>query len=255
MTDSRQHRGLHPEDSRLFPADAIPTLRRAGEEVVWLVSRGYPQESAVTFVGGHHQLASRQRLALLRACCSEDARGRRRAHEVAPGDAHGAPVSIDALNLIIALEVALSGGLLFRGYDGTLRDLAGLRGTYRLVSETESAIAIAFVGLERLGVGRAEWLFDAPVSNSGRLRARVEEHARGRPFPVETSVVPNPDPLLADRAFVVTSDSWILDRCASWLNLASWLVASFVPRARVVALFDAEAHGAVPGAPSGEPDA
>lgn len=42
--------------------------------------------------------------------------------------------------MIISIEVALSGGTLVIGSDGNIRDLAGLRGTYKIIDKTEEAL-------------------------------------------------------------------------------------------------------------------
>jgi hypothetical protein len=140
-------------------------------------------------------------------------------------------VAIDGFNLIITLEVALSGGLLLDGRDGALRDLAGLRGSYHAVEETDRAIELALDELAELAPSSARFYLDAPVSNSGRLRGRILEHARGRAFPVEVELVPNADAQLTHTPATVTSDSMILDRCPSWLNLVRWIVDRRLPRA------------------------
>ena len=72
-------------------------------------------------------------------------------------------------NTIITLEVALSGSLLLKSMDGTIRDLAALRGTYRLIDKTDSAIMLIGRVLEKMGVNKAIFYLDAPVSNSGKV--------------------------------------------------------------------------------------
>ncbi|WP_041219291.1 DUF5616 domain-containing protein [Desulfitobacterium dichloroeliminans] len=46
---------------------------------------------------------------------------------------------IDGFNLIIALEVTLSGSIIILGRDGVQRDLAGLRGSYKIIEQTDKA--------------------------------------------------------------------------------------------------------------------
>lgn len=224
MPHSQRHRGAHPEDPRLFGEAVLPRLRRAAGEVAYLLSRGYPPDPTLTFVGGHHQLEARQREALRRVACSETQLERRRASELPLSQAAGSTLFIDGFNLIITLEVALSGGVLLRGADGALRDLAGLRGSYHPVEETEAALRLLGEGLGSLGVAAVELLLDAPVSNSGRLRARILEHAAGWPFRVEVKLFPDVDRALVGLPRVVSSDAAVLDACASWLNLGAWLV-------------------------------
>jgi hypothetical protein len=127
--------------------------------------------------------------------------------------------------------VALSGGLVLDCVDGTVRDLAGMRGSYHPVTETDAALAVIGVELIALGPARVRVFLDAPVSNSGRLRGRIEDHAQSWPFPVDVELVPNPDAILARADNAVTSDSTILDRCPSWVNLARYVVDRHIPHA------------------------
>jgi hypothetical protein len=231
MPHRQSHRGPHPDDARLFGAPALPRLRRAAAEVVWLLDRGYPQAATVDWVGGHHQLEARQRMALRRALCAAADGQARRARARSRAEVAGARVAIDGFNLVITVEVALSGGLLLDGSDGALRDLAGLRGSYHPVEETERALGLVGEMLGALAPAGARILLDAPVSNSGRLRARILEHALAWPFAVEVELAPDVDRRLATAANVVSSDSAILDACQSWLDLGGWIVDDRVPDA------------------------
>ena len=75
-------RGPHPGDAKWFRFPQLARLREAAHDVTWLLDRGYPRESAVRFVGDRHQLAARQRLALMRGICSEaERRGRATSEE------------------------------------------------------------------------------------------------------------------------------------------------------------------------------
>lgn len=232
-----QHRGPHPDDARLFSPDTLPRLRRAAEEVAGLLDRGYSTATALTAVGNHHQLELRQRVALSRGCCSEAARQARQARALTPEQLTGLELYIDGFNLMIALEVALGGGVLMEGRDGCLRDLAGLRGSYHLVVETETALAYVGQALMSLGVAGAHFYLDAAVSNSGRLRSVILEQATAWPLTVTVELLPNVDPTLAALAGVVSADAVILDACSSWVNLAVWIVARNIPDARLIHLF------------------
>jgi hypothetical protein len=231
MPNRQRHRGAHPEDLRLFDKTQLRRMRVAAEEVVWLLGRGYPLAGAVEFVGNHHQLEARQRLALQRALCSPEQRRKRGERAIERLDTRGRTLLIDGFNLIITIEVALSGGLVLDCADGTLRDLAGLRGSYHAVDETEVALDLIGRELSALGPARVRFFLDAPVSNSGRLRTRVEAAAQRWPFPTDAEVVPNPDAILARGDNAVSSDSVILDHCGSWLNLGRFIVDRHIPAA------------------------
>jgi hypothetical protein len=231
MPNRQRHRGAHPEDLRLFDRTQLRRMRGPAEEIVWLLGRDYPLAGAVEFVGNHHQLEARQRLALQRALCSPEQQKKRAARAIERTNARDRTLLIDGFNLIITVEVALSGGLVLDCADGTVRDLAGMRGSYHPVAETDDALDLVGRELAALAPARARFFLDAPVSNSGRLRARVEDRSKRWPFPVDAEVVPNPDAILARADNAVTSDSAVLDRCGTWLNLARFIVDRHIPAA------------------------
>jgi len=85
-------------------------------------------------------------------------------------------IAIDGYNLLITIEAAMSGGLIFKGRDGCSRDLASIHGTYHKVSETIPAIELIRSFLQQTGITESLWLLDSPVSNSGRLKTILREH-------------------------------------------------------------------------------
>lgn len=221
MPDKRAHRGPHPEDSKLFNPQTLPLLQSAVADAGWLLSRGYADKSTLKIVGDRYNLNVRQRLAVMRATCSDDSRRNRIARQVSADAAAGQPLGIDGYNLLITLESALAGAVLLDCRDGCIRDLASLHGTYRRVEETLPAIELAAQSLQSLGVREVMWLLDRPVANSGRLKSLILEFARARGLAWDVELVPNPDKLLiVSDLLIATSDSAILDGCKAWLNLA-----------------------------------
>ena len=59
-------RGFMPTDTRDFGEKALPVLRKAAQEIYYLLNRDYPVTSTTRFIGDHCQLSERQRLALAR---------------------------------------------------------------------------------------------------------------------------------------------------------------------------------------------
>ncbi len=235
MPDTRSHRGPHPEDARLFAPEARPTLREASGDLAWLLSRGYVNPSALKLVGDRYRLTARQRIAVERATCSDAARARREAHRVDPDQLRDRPIWLDGYNVLTTIEAALAGGVILTGRDGTYRDMASMHGSYRKVAETSPALELLGRVLTELGPSEARWYLDRPVSNSGRLKAIIEELADARGWAWSVELVADPDPLLAEADPVVaTSDSVILDRCRAWCNLARRTIALHLPEADVV---------------------
>jgi hypothetical protein len=237
MPDQRRHRGPHPDDHRLFGADAVPALRTAVAELAWLLSRGYAHASSVKLVGDRHGLESRQRLAVSRSTCSDADLARRQARLASRQALAGCRVEIDGYNVLTTIEAALSGGVLLLARDGVLRDMASMHGSYRKVDETRPALELIGRTLTGLGVGEALWLLDRPVSNSGRLKTIIEGLAavQGWKWPVE--LVHDPDAELAQSdAIICTADSGILDLCSGWFNLARETVEQHAASAWVLDL-------------------
>ena len=136
-------------------------------------------------------------------------------------DLEGKEVWIDGFNTIITLEVILSEGILFECMDGTIRDLAALRGTYRLIPETSEAVRMMLQALQKARISKATILLDEPVSNSGRLKALIADIGEEFGFELDIQILRDVDRSLYGRENVITSDSVILDHCVSWVNLAA----------------------------------
>ena len=233
MPDSRKHRGPGPEDGRDFGPSAVPPLRAAAGDLAWLLSRGYAEASSLKLVGDRHRLVERQRTAVLRSSCPDEALARRRERCLGADDLRGRSLRVDGFNLILTLESALGGGVVLGGRDGSYRDLAGVHGTYRRVAETQPALELAATWLRARGVAGCHWLLDAPVSNSGRLAALI----RAADPTWTAEVVPDPDRALARPGDpIATADAGILDRCGAWVALSRRIVDDAIPGAFVVDL-------------------
>jgi len=229
-------RGSDPQDYKWFSKEAIVKLQKAQQEVEWLLGRGYSIGPVTEFVGNSYQFSLRQRNALQRSTTSKQLSEKRKAKEVPLTKAREEIIYIDGFNLIITLEVALSKGILVHGNDGVIRDIAGLRGTYRIIDKTEKALEIIGKTINNLGVPQVKIFLDAPVSNSGRLKSRILSNSEGWNSITEVELVPNPDKILVDLSRVVTSDSIILDYCKSWFNLTGKAIEDYIKEANIIDL-------------------
>ena len=112
--------------------------------------------------------------------------------------------------------------------DGTIRDLAALRGTYRLIDKTDQAIVLIGRMLEKHKTAKAVFYLDAPVSNSGRLKQRIADLLKEFSFEVQVEVIHNVDTVLEKLDHVITSDAIILNKCISWINLNKRIMEEFI---------------------------
>jgi len=198
-----------------------------------LMSKEYATPSALKLVGDHFNLTERQRTAIQRASCSDQALTNRRKKEVALSAISDQPLLIDGYNILTTLETALSGGPIFACRDGCFRDMASIHGTYRKVEETIPALNLLADFLSTANCGPVTILLDSPVSNSGRLKVVIESVNPNW----KVDLVPNPDPILAaGDQIVVTADSVILDAAKRWLNLAREIVTGRIPQSWIIDL-------------------
>jgi len=225
MPDRRHHRGAHPSDRLLFAEPNLQELRQAVSDLSWLMTKGYAPAASLKLVGDRYELKARQRLAVARAACSDQQRARRMAGRITLIENNR--ILIDGFNLLITIEAALSGGPLLLCRDGLIRDLSSVHGSYRTVDETESAILLIGEFLEAGKVDTVEWLLDKPVSNSGKLAARIREIATEKNWPWIVGLDNNPDKLLKkSKSTVITSDSNILDAGVQWVDGAGSILSA-----------------------------
>ncbi len=198
----------------LFAARCLPLLWKAGAELAWLLNRGYSSKPALELVGDHHQLHRRQREALQRTICTATRAQIRRSRKVS---LQGRKVAVDGFNVLIGIEAALSGGLMLRGLDGFIRNLADMRGTYRMVEETSEAAMLAHKALT--SAAQAVWFLDRPVSNCFRLATLL--HRVGCHVRVIDRVDHHLCSLTAEENhwIIATADSRILDRVPEVVDL------------------------------------
>jgi len=142
MPDTRKHRGPHPDDARLFAPKNAELLRRAVSDYSMLLTAGYAPKSSLKLVGDRFALTGRQRLAVMRSACSDRQLEERQSRQLDTDRLKGRAIVIDGYNLLITTESALSGAAIFIGRDRCMRDLSGVHGSYRKVTETIGAIEL-----------------------------------------------------------------------------------------------------------------
>jgi hypothetical protein len=235
--DRRTSRGPNPKDEACFSGKALPVLRRAVDDLSWLLSRGYSMKAALKLVGDRHLLRDRQRKALQRCAASDSDCASRTRRLMAPNAIEGETLLVDGYNVLLTVEAALSGGLLLLGRDGALRDLAAMSKHYRRVDVTRKAVELIYRYIDTTGCARVLWCLDRPVSNSGRLKNLIEQVVVAADASWLIELTSQTDKLLRQSPNIVaTADSAILDTCGTWFNLAREVVSSSVRDAWILDL-------------------
>ena len=234
---TERHRGVNPQDVKYFATEQLSKLKTAVNELSWLLSRGYAISASCNLVGDRYQLTSRQRLAIARVVCADEQIIKRQTKCLPISNLKDQTVVIDGFNLLITIETALGGGVIFNCSDGCYRDLSAVYGSYKIVAETRAAIEYIGRTLEQGAPEKIVWLFDKPVSNSGRVAGVVREIAREHNWPFEAEVTNSTDSLLSkSKHTIITCDSAILEQTRSWCNLACITIKQQIPDAWIVNL-------------------
>jgi len=127
--------------------------------------------------------------------------------------------------VLILLESLLSDAYIFEGLDGCYRDLSGVHGTYKRVNQTQKSIELISEFFQKAKLRKLIWIFDKPVSNSGRIKEIILDFAQENNLSWEVELEFNPDKFLVENAEITaSSDAWILDNGKNWFNVIDFLI-------------------------------
>ena len=214
---NQRNRGKNSNDDSLFGSDIIQQKLK---------------EASLQLVGNKHRLNVIQQQAVRGMSASQQQIERRKSHDIAFDNLDNETIIIDGFNLLIILESVLSGAYVFKGLDEAYRDLSGVHGTYKRVQQTENVLLIVGNLLKK---HKVIWVFDKPVSNSGKLKTMFRETAEQHDFNWEIILDNNPDKVLAKSDHIVVSaDAWILDRAERWLNLGAYIIEQHISEATII---------------------
>jgi hypothetical protein len=200
-------------------------LQYALGDLYYLLHRDYPLKASLALVGNRYQLVKRQLQALQGMVCSPIELSLRKYKELPPAALKDQTILLDGFNILIILETALSGGFVFEGLDGCYRDISSVHGSYRTVQTTEEALILIGKTLQQLQLQKVIWVFDAPVSNSGKLKGTCYEIATQHNFRWEIRLENAPDKYLIENSgLICSSDAWVLDECKNWFNLGAYII-------------------------------
>ncbi|WP_426276264.1 DUF434 domain-containing protein [Chryseobacterium sp. S-02] len=223
---NNRNRGKNTGDDPLFGSEKqIEKLRSAVQDMHYLLSRNYAEKASSELVGNRYRLKIRQIQAIRGASASDIQIQNRKSKQLEISELENKVIYLDGFNVLILLESLLSEAYIFEGLDSCFRDLSEVYGTYKRVNQTSSAIEWV---AKFYSISKAEkmiWIFDKPVSNSGRIKQMILDFALENNLNWEVDLEFNPDKFLAKNAgIVISSDAWILDNCKKWVNLIQYLI-------------------------------
>lgn len=223
---NNRNRGKNTGDDTLFSSQKqIDKLKLAVQDMRYLLSRNYAEKASSELVGNHYRLKARQIQAFRGASASENQIQIRKNKELQISDLKNKTIYLDGFNVLILLESLLSDAYIFEGVDGCFRDLSGVHGTYKRVNQTQKAIELVASFFEKCKLEKLVWIFDKPVSNSGRIKEMILDFAEENDLNWSLELEFNPDKFLVENTeIMVSSDAWILDFCKNWFNLVKYLI-------------------------------
>ncbi|MFC3160810.1 hypothetical protein SAMN05443633_105158 [Chryseobacterium arachidis] len=236
---NNRNRGKNTGDDAIFGTEKqIDKLKLAVQDMQYLLSRNYAEKASSDLVGNHYRLKTRQIQALRGASASDLQIQNRKSKELEISDLKNKIIYLDGFNVLILLESLLSEAYIFEGLDGCFRDLSGVFGTYKRVNQTQKVIELIAEFFQKSQVEKIIWIFDKPVSNSGRIRQIIQDFAEENNLNWDVDSEFNPDKFLAENAeIVVSSDAWILDHCKNWFNLVGYLMKEENLSANLIKMF------------------
>lgn len=224
-----RNRGKEGRDDLLFGDSKMQfKIKEAVTDVSYLLSRGFSEKSSVQLVGHRYRLNARQQKAVQGMSASSSQVTQLKTTTIAANQLKDQTLVIDAFNILIILESFFSGAYIFKGVDNCYRDVSSVHGTYKRVQQTQDVLIAVGDFLKEAQVKEVIWVFDQPVSNSGRMKMLLGELSRKRNYPWQILLEYNPDKMLAESNHIIaSSDAWILDRTHHWFNLSGAIIEAY----------------------------
>lgn len=200
-------------------------LQKAAEDFRYLLNRGYPRKATLELVGNRYALSSDQRHLLHRGVFSDRDAQSRKKKRVSMKALRNKDLAIDGYNVIITLEAGLSGRLLVLSDDAFFRDISGLSGRFKRTGKTEKALRLLFDVIKTFNPRHTLFLFDAPISKSGRLAEEVRGRLLQENIPGDARAINVPEEILIGfQGVVATSDTAIIDQSEGVIDLAGYIL-------------------------------
>lgn len=219
------NRGKEAKDDQLFGETVKAVFADALRDLHYLLSRKYSEKNALQVVGTRYRLTQRQNRALQCMAASQEQLVSVKEKELTVDKLAGQDLVLDGFNVLILLESLFSQAYLFKGLDDCYRDLSSVHGTYKKVSQTSLALEAVSRFYQENKIKSILWIFDKPVSNSGRIKKMIEEWAASENMNWEVLLENNADEAIINRGKItVTSDAYILRNCNQWFNFIGFLI-------------------------------
>ncbi len=204
---------------------SIKILHEAARDFRYLLNRGYPRKTSLELVGNRYGLTFDERHLLHRGVFSNPDSRLRREKKIPLQEVRNKDLVLDGHNVVMTIEAGLSGRPLILGDDGFIRDISGLSGRFKTTEMTEKVIQFITHAIKNIKPRQSLFLFDAPISMSGRLARKVRLLLKRENLPGDAMAVRVPEKILIGFPGVIaTSDTAIIDQSKMVLDLAGYIL-------------------------------
>jgi hypothetical protein len=211
--------------SSLLRTANLRDLQEGAEDFRYLLDRGYPRKAALELAGNRYGLTFDERHLLHRGVFSKMDSQARRKKKVSVREIRNKDLAIDGHNVLITVEAALSGRPLILADDGFMRDISGLSGSFKKTEITDEAVQLIIMALKKWTPRKTLFLFDAPISMSGKLAEEIRDRLKQANLPGDAKAVKVPEKILIGFPGVIaTSDTAIINPSKKVLDLAGYIV-------------------------------
>ena len=209
------------------------SLQKAAQDLRYLLNRGYPRKVTLELVGNRYGLTFDERHLLHRGVFSNADSQMRRKKRISIRGIRDKDLAIDGHNVLITIEAALSGRPLVLADDGFIRDISGLSGSFTKSKITERATQLLLTVLKKWKPRKTLFLFDAPISMSGKLAEEIRDRLNQANLPGDAMAVKVPEEILIGfPGMVATSDTAIIDQSKRVLDLAGYIIRQCICKQR-----------------------
>jgi len=209
------------------------SLQKAAQDLRYLLNRGYPRKVTLELVGNRYGLTFDERHLLHRGVFSNADSQMRRKKRISIREIRDKDFAIDGYNVLITIEAALCGRPLVLADDGFIRDISGLSGSFAKSKITETATQLLLTVLKKWKPRKTLFLFDAPISMSGKLAEEIRDRLNQANLPGDAMAVKVPEEILIGfPGMVATSDTAIIDQSKRVLDLAGYIIRQCICKQR-----------------------
>ncbi len=199
-------------------------LKELAKDLRYLLNRGYHKKTSLNFLANRWQLSSLEREILTRAIFSRAEALSRKSKQASINEISGSHIFVDGHNVLITVESAIKGLPVFVCDDGFVRDASRLSRKFRGTATSINALHTITMALRRLPVARITVYFDAPLSKSGELAAKMRALLKRHGLFADVLAVPSADLYLRDAKIIATSDSALIDGVDKVFDLGAYAI-------------------------------